>query len=36
MKYEKPEVMVISDAELENMIIANASGCGFICMVTNR
>ena len=36
MKYQKAEVFVIALEELEAMIKANASSCGYICMVTGR
>ena len=36
MKYEKPEMLIILDEELENMIKANASGCGYVCMISGR
>lgn len=36
MKYTKPEMLVVSNQELEQMIKANASGCGYVCMVTGR
>lgn len=36
MEYKKPEMIVISKEELESMIKANASACGYICMVSGR
>lgn len=36
MKYTKPEMIIVSNEELESMIKGNASSCGYICMVTGR
>lgn len=34
--YEKPEMMILTQNELEEMLLANASGCGYVCMVSGR
>lgn len=36
MIYSKPEFIIMYNSEIEQMIKANASGCGYICMVTGR
>lgn len=36
MKYERPEIIIVSNEELETMIKGNASACGYLCMVSGR